>query len=86
MAIGRLPAGITCGGSPLRKRPSRGPVCSTATSATQPPTLCTTVEPAKSTKPSRASQPGSLRPQAPPQAQWPNTGYTSTDTSTEMPR
>ena len=37
--------------------------------AAQPPTLWTTVEPAKSQKPAVASQP-------PPQIQWPVMGYT----------
>ena len=48
-----------------------------AASATQPPTEWTTVEPAKSTKPSSRSQPSERRFQsaASPHAQWPKTGY-----------
>src|SRR3989338_4281455 len=48
--------------------PKRGPSTSTPASAAQPPTECTTVEPAKSQKPSVASHP-------PPQIQCPVTGY-----------
>ena len=44
--------------SPLgRYLPSRGPSTITPLNAAQPPTLCTTVAPAKSTNPRRASQP-----------------------------
>ncbi len=72
MASGRLLAGMGWTW-PLSKRPMRGPITSRAASATQPPMLCTTVEPAKSTKPAAPSQPASP-PSAPPQVQWPNTG------------
>ena len=47
--------------------PMRGPRMNTPVRAAQPPTECTTVEPAKSTKPMLASQP-------PPQIQWPTIG------------
>jgi len=47
--------------------PKRGPSTITPARAAQPPTECTTVEPAKSRKPSSASQP-------PPQIQWPTIG------------
>ncbi len=49
----------------------------TAARLTQPPTECTTVVPAKSMKPKAASQPDASPLSAPPQAQWPKTGYTS---------
>ena len=47
--------------------PMRGPITMAPASAAQPPTACTTVEPAKSKKPLSASHP-------PPQIQWPMTG------------
>ena len=47
--------------------PMRGPSIMMPASAAQPPIECTTVEPAKSNKPSLASQP-------PPQIQWPTIG------------
>ena len=72
MAKGKLLPGISRT-SPPSKRPSRGPTTMIAASATQPPRLCTTVLPAKSTKPRAASQPGSPD-RAPPQARCPNTG------------
>ena len=50
-----------------RNLPSRGPTTSTPASAAQPPVLCTMVEPAKSWKPSSASQP-------PPHVQAPTMG------------
>src|SRR5262245_50076866 len=49
--------------------PRRGPSTRMPASAAQPPTLCTTVDPAKSQNPAVASQP-------PPQIQWPVIGYT----------
>ena len=42
------------------KRPSRGPMISNAARATQPPTLCTTVEPAKSINPICANHPDAV--------------------------
>jgi len=54
--------------------PMRGPITSTAASATQPPMLWTTVDPAKSMKPSSCSHPIWVSIANPPQAQWPNTG------------
>ena len=57
------------------KRPSRGCTTSSAASAHQPPTECTTVEPAKSMKPILRSQPSP--PYRLPHAQLPNTGYTT---------
>lgn len=86
IASGRLPAGITGGGPSAGKRPALGPMRITTSSATQPPTLCTTVDPAKSTKPSSASQPRAPGSHAPPQAQWPNTGYTTSDTQADSAR
>ena len=47
--------------------PRRGPRIRMPASAAQPPTLCTTVEPAKSQKPADARKP-------PPQIQWPVIG------------
>ena len=47
--------------------PMRGPSSRMPANAAQPPTECTTVEPAKSNMPSAASQP-------PPQIQCPVTG------------
>ena len=52
---------------PLSNLPMRGPSMITPAKAAQPPTLCTTVEPAKSYMPSFDSQP-------PPQTQCPTTG------------
>src|SRR3546814_12727634 len=73
-ASGRL---CGCGAAlPSWKRPRRGPITSTAASATQPPTECTTVEPATSTKPNACSQPAQP-PSAPAQAHPTATGSTS---------
>ena len=60
-----IEAGVTFPPGP--NLPRRGPSTRIPASAAQPPTLCTTVEPAKSQKPAVASQP-------PPQIQWPVTG------------
>jgi len=54
-------------GRPLTYFPIRGPKSRIPASPAQPPTLCTTVEPAKSQKPKLPSQP-------PPQIQCPVTG------------
>ena len=49
---------LPLGGGRLRlNRPRRGPIIITAANATHPPTECTMVEPAKSTKPILSSQP-----------------------------
>ena len=56
--------------------PMRGPSVLVPMNAAQPPTACTTVEPAKSVKPMPASQP-------PPQIQWPTTGYTKAEIRNE---
>lgn len=61
-------------GRPSRNRPMRGPITITAASATQAPTPCTTVAPAKSTKPMSPSHAGLPGITAPAQAQWPATG------------
>jgi hypothetical protein len=52
----------------LRYLPIRDPRSSTPARAAQPPTECTTVEPAKSNIPRDARKP-------PPQIQWPVIGY-----------
>ncbi len=57
IANGRLLPGMFCT-LPRMKRPVRGPITITAASATQPPTLCTTVLPAKSVNPMASNQPG----------------------------
>jgi hypothetical protein len=56
------------------KRPLRAPSTIRPASATQPPIECTTVDPAKSMKPSFASQLAFCSISALPQAQWPKTG------------
>ena len=71
-ASGRLLAVISRGRPVRSKRPSRGPTATQAMSANQPPTECTTVDPAKSTKPRPASHVASPV-RAPPQAQCPKT-------------
>ncbi|MCY1540802.1 hypothetical protein D9M68_764610 [compost metagenome] len=53
----RLCPGIKRGVPSVAKRPRRGPSTRMPASAHQAPTLCTTVEPAKSIKPSLANQP-----------------------------
>ena len=72
IASGRLLPGMFCT-LPRMKRPVRGPITMTAARATQPPTLCTTVLPAKSVNPIASSQPGDSLT-ALLQTQWPNTG------------
>ena len=71
-----LCAGIGCASPFGPNLPRRGPSTRTPASAAQPPTLCTTVEPAKSHMPAVASQP-------PPQIQWPVTGYTKATSRNE---
>ena len=77
MANGIEWPGMARGLPSLSYLPMRGPRMMAPMRAAQPPTLCTTVEPAKSAKacpgassvplPSRANQP-------PPQNQWTTTG------------
>nr|WP_292412215.1 hypothetical protein [Methylophaga sp.] len=57
IASGKLLPGMFCTW-PRMKRPVRGPITITAANATQPPTLCTTVLPAKTVKPIASNQPG----------------------------
>ena len=63
---------------PGPKRPILGPMTMIAASAAQPPVEWTTVDPAKSTKPSSLSQPSEPTARAgsdaSPHAQWPKTG------------
>jgi len=54
--------------------PTRGPITIAAANAIHPPTEWTIDEPAKSMKPSSASQPCWFGLSPPPQAQWPTTG------------
>ena len=66
-ASGREWAAMTLGLPSGPNLPIRGPSARVPMKAAQPPTACTTVEPAKSAKPRLASQP-------PPQIQWPTIG------------
>ena len=64
-ASGRLWPGMARGVPSAAYLPARGPRTSAPAKAAQPPTECTTVEPAKSMKPIASSQPPPLKEPAP---------------------
>src|SRR5690625_185729 len=71
-ASGRLCPGMCRGLPSMPYLPTRGPITSAPASAAHAPTECTSVEPAKSMKPSASSQPLPLN--SPPHAHAPKTG------------